>query len=84
MSSLSQSARTPQRHVDPDRVGRAFTEMMAVDQIAPGMFEVQTITDEYVVDLHGRACECEDFRNNDPEWCKHLLRAKAEQISREL
>ncbi|OYR56667.1 hypothetical protein DJ70_08095 [Halorubrum halodurans] len=42
---------------------------------APGLYEVYTTGDPYLVDLQLGTCECADYRYRDGP-CKHLHRAR--------
>lgn len=59
-----------------DRVDRAL-EPMRIDELAPGIFEVQGLGgDTYHVDPSLGACQCPDFEYNvgdrDGVVCKHV------------
>lgn len=61
-----------------DRLESAMTEPMHVAQLAPGMYEVTTLSGEtYHVDPSLGACECPDHEYNvgdlDGVRCKHAL-----------
>lgn len=61
-----------------DRVDRALQDPMSIDELAPGVFEVQTLAGEtYRVDPSLGACQCEDFEyrtsQTDDLVCKHVL-----------
>lgn len=61
-----------------ERVDRAMTEPLHIEQLAPGMYEVQTVAgDVYKVDPSLGACECPDHEYNigdvDGVRCKHVL-----------
>lgn len=61
-----------------DRIERALTELMAIEQAAPGMFVVRTNSGgEYTADLAEGRCTCPDFENRG-EFCKHLFRVAFE------
>jgi len=60
-----------------DRTVRARTEPLAVERLAPGLFEVHNrrAGTHYRVDIAEQVCECDDFRyNTGPagEPCKHI------------
>ena len=55
------------------RVIRALLDVVAVDEIAPGMHRVTSWGGSYVVDARDGGCECPDMTHNDPPggMCKH-------------
>lgn len=63
--------------MNTDRARRACTDVLAVEQIAPGMARVVTFSDAYVVDARGEGCTCPDKQYNlEPgEKCKHHVAA---------
>jgi len=56
-----------------DRIERAYRDVVAVEELAPGMVRVVTWADQYVIDSRGDGCGCPDKRHNLPEGvaCKH-------------
>lgn len=61
-----------------ERVDRAMTEPLQIEELAPGMYEVTTVAGEtYKVDPSLGACECPDHEYNvgdvDGVVCKHVL-----------
>lgn len=62
------------------RATAALEDVLEVRDLAPGMYEVQTLSDVYQVDVHLGVCTCPDFEYNDPPKgeCKHLVAAKIE------
>lgn len=58
-----------------DRAHAAAAEAMVVEQIAPSMHRVVTISDTYRVDAELGACTCPDYQYRERE-CKHLVRVK--------
>lgn len=61
-----------------DRVDRALADPMVIDDLAPGVFEVQTLGGEtYRVDPSLGACQCDDFEyrtsQTDGLVCKHCI-----------
>jgi len=62
-----------------DRILAALTDVVAVEDEAPGMLRVVTLSDEYVVDARHEACECGDYqyRLDGDGRCKHLWHALA-------
>lgn len=62
-----------------DRVLGALTDVVAIEDEAPGMLRVLTLSDEYIVDARHEVCECADYEYNlDGEGrCKHLYHALA-------
>lgn len=65
---------------DVDRVIRALTDIVAVEQQAPDMVRVITVSDEYIVDTRFGRCNCFDMQYNLQRdgRCKHLWRALLE------
>jgi hypothetical protein len=62
---------TTQPHPQDDRAHRALTDIIAVEQYAPGMAKVTSWSDEYIIDLRGDGCACPDKEYNDVPKCKH-------------
>ena len=60
-----------------DRAVRALTDVVAVEQVAPGMVNVVTWSSERTVDARDAGCNCEDKQYNLPNGarCKHELAA---------
>ena len=58
-----------------DRAERALTDVVAVENIAPGMVRVVTWSDAYPVDARDAGCNCPDKEYNDVPMCKHELAA---------
>lgn len=58
---------------------RALTSVVAVEPHAPGLVNVTTWSDEYLVDLHGDGCMCPDKEYNEPLHCKHEYAAMLAQ-----
>jgi len=58
--------------IPEDRAER-ISDVVAVEEIAPGMARVVSLGGSYVVDARSEACECEDKQYNlaDGERCKH-------------
>lgn len=54
-----------------DRAIRALEDVVAVEEIAPGMARVVSWSDQYVVDARGEGCMCPDKQYNDVARCKH-------------
>jgi hypothetical protein len=63
--------------VTPDvgRAERACTDVVAVEDLAPGLKQVTTWGDTYVVDARGSGCNCPDKQYNDAPMCKHEVSA---------
>lgn len=63
--------------IDPDRAERAATDILAVEETAPGMARVVTLTGCYTLDARGQACQCPDkeFNLAAGEFCKHYAGA---------
>lgn len=60
-----------------NRAAAAFEEVVAVEEHAPDMARVVTVSDCYVVDVRGGTCECPDFQYNlERAECKHLFAAR--------
>jgi len=53
------------------RAERAYTDVVAVERVAPGMVRVVTWSDAYMVDARDGGCLCPDKQYNDPTRCKH-------------
>jgi len=57
------------------RAVKALTDVVAVEQYAPGMVRVVTWSDSYIVDARGGGCNCPDKEYNihesDASQCKH-------------
>jgi len=79
--------------VEPEtRDIRALSEAMVVlperltvpsDGVGPGMFLVQTETEQYIVDPDLGACTCPDARHRSPDdGCKHVRRVQFERGAR--
>lgn len=61
------------------RAAAALTDVVAVDELAEDLFEVQSVSDVYRVDLREPVCECPDFQYNDGGpggRCKHIHAAR--------
>lgn len=54
-----------------DRAQRALTDIVAVEEYAPGMARVVSWSDAYILDLRGEGCACPDKEYNDAPRCKH-------------
>ncbi len=65
---------------DVDRVVRALTDVVAVEQQAPDMVRVISVSDEHIVDTRYGRCTCFDMQYNlqGEGRCKHLWRALLE------
>jgi hypothetical protein len=65
---------------ETDRVVRALTDVIAVEQQAPDMFRVITVSDEHIVDTRHERCTCFDMQYHlqGDGRCKHLWRALIE------
>jgi len=61
------------------RAERALTDVVAVEDIAPGMARVVTVTSSHTVDARSGACTCDDHQYNIDfaagERCVHYLAA---------
>jgi len=63
---------------DESRAVAAVTEPMAVEKLAPDVFQVITVSDAYRVDLRrDKGCTCADFEYREAR-CKHHRRAAIE------
>jgi hypothetical protein len=60
---------------DAERAERACTDVVAVEDLAPGMARVVTFGGAYVVDARDGGCLCPDKEYNDVPMCKHELAA---------
>jgi hypothetical protein len=56
---------------DAGRAERACTDVVAVEDLAPGMARVTTIGGSYTVDARDGGCLCKDKEYNEPTRCKH-------------
>jgi len=54
-----------------DRAIRAIEDVVAVEDLGPGMARVTTWSDSYVVDMRDGGCNCPDKEFNDAPMCKH-------------
>jgi hypothetical protein len=57
-----------------DRAVRSLVDVVAVEQVAPGMVEVVTWSDSYAVDARDAGCNCPDKQYNLDDtggMCKH-------------
>lgn len=57
--------------MNDERAIRALTDVVAVEQVAPGMAQVVTWSDAYVVDARDAGCRCPDKEYHDAPMCKH-------------
>jgi hypothetical protein len=62
---------------DDARAVRALTDVVAVEEYAPGMARVVTFSDAYFIDARGDGCACPDQQYNlgPGELCKHQIAA---------
>jgi len=61
-----------------DRIERAYADVVAVEEVAPGLMRVCTWSDQYVVDARGDGCGCPDklYNLDDTNMiCKHRVAA---------
>lgn len=63
-----------------DRAERAFTDVAAVEQMAPGMVRVVTFGGAYIVDARDAGCNCPDKEYHDAPMCKHEYAALAADV----
>lgn len=61
-----------------DRIIRGLTSRMTLVELAPDIYEVETASGQYRVDLQGRVCECPDCHFRE-QVCKHLFRVILEK-----
>ena len=54
-----------------DRAIRAIEDVVAVEDLGPGMARVVTWSDSYVVDMRDGGCNCADKKYNHAPMCKH-------------
>jgi len=54
-----------------ERAERSLTDVVAVETVAPGMVNVVTWSDAYVVDARDAGCNCPDKQYQEPPMCKH-------------
>lgn len=56
-----------------DRAARALEDVVAVEEVAPGLVRVVTWSDAYHIDARGDGCMCPDRQYNlaPDELCKH-------------
>lgn len=57
--------------IDESRAERACTDVLAVEETAPGLVEVVTLGGSYAVDARGEGCHCPDKEFNGVPRCKH-------------
>ena len=67
---------------DADRAARAYTDVVAVERVAPGMVRVVTWSDAYMVDARDAGCNCPDKEYHDAPVCKHEYGALASDVDR--
>jgi len=64
-----------------DRIERALTDPMAIQKLAPGIYEVANIEGEqYTCDVRMGVCRCPDYQHRMAEAggvCKHIIRCRA-------
>jgi hypothetical protein len=58
-----------------DRAVRALEDVVAVEELAPGLVRVVTWADAYEVDARGDGCRCPDKEYHDTPTCKHEMAA---------
>lgn len=65
---------------DVDRVVKALTDVIAIEQQAPDMVRVITVSEAHIVDTRYERCTCSDMMYNlqGEGRCKHLWRALLE------
>lgn len=70
--------------MNTDRAVRSLVDVVAVEQVAPGMVEVVTWSDSYVVDARDAGCNCPDKQYNldTGGMCKHEYAALVADIER--
>lgn len=54
-----------------DRAVRALEDVVAVEEVAPGLVRVVTFADAYHIDARGEGCACPDKKYNEAPRCKH-------------
>ena len=56
-----------------ERAVRALSDVVAVERLGPGMLQVVTWSDSYVVDAREQGCNCPDkqFNLGNSAKCKH-------------
>jgi hypothetical protein len=54
-----------------DRAVRALEDVVAVEEMAPGMVQVTTWTGVHTVDARDGGCDCEDKEYHNPPMCYH-------------
>lgn len=54
-----------------DRARRALEDVVAVDELGPGLARVVTWGGAYTVDARGEGCACPDKEYHDAPMCKH-------------
>lgn len=69
---------------DDDRAVRALTDVVAAEEVAPGLMRIVTWSDEYHVDARDAGCNCPDSQHNlgPGEWCKHRFAALLADVDR--
>jgi len=66
---------------DAQRAAAAYDDVVAVEDVAPGMVRVVTWSDAYVVDARDGGCTCPDKQYRDVARCKHEYAALASDTS---
>ncbi|MFW6435705.1 MAG: SWIM zinc finger family protein [Halovenus sp.] len=62
---------------DTTRTVDALLDVVAVEDMGPGLVRVVTFSDAYHVDVRERRCTCPDHQYREAQ-CKHLRRADIE------
>jgi hypothetical protein len=65
-----------------DRAGRAVEDVVAVEQVAPGLVRVVTWSDCHTVDARDAGCNCPDKQYHDASVCKHEYAAMLADVDR--
>lgn len=67
---------------DDARAVRALTDVIAAEEVAPGLMRVVTWSDEYYVDARDGGCLCPDKEYHDAAICKHEYSALVADVDR--
>jgi len=77
---MGSTTHTPTR--TEQRAIAAFEDVVAVEDVAPGMVRVVTWSDAHMVDARDGGCMCEDKQYRGVPMCKHELAALTSDVDR--
>ena len=64
------------RRIESGRLEKALSQDMAIDVVAPAMYDVHHDDAIYTIDVEGGACQCKDHQYRGGEYvCKHVIKA---------